>query len=202
MLKRKQQKSLNHERFNSLVTKSKTYRPLFADVEAFDDLYARNTDVETLNTKIDELDTPIYLYINYNYGTNWYELIDFDYQKVDELYHSDKRKNVHFYLKDDNYIFHSVAWYRSYIEVACYGVLFRSEQCEFEIKIFEDNTLDHCPLWLQTQHDDNLTTTSKSIVDAINEVNEKPSVQPDWSQNDETASDYVKNRTHYIEEPD
>ena len=52
MLKRKQQKSLNHERFNSLVTKNKTYRPLFTDVEAFDDLYARNTDVE----KDDKLD--------------------------------------------------------------------------------------------------------------------------------------------------
>ena len=49
MLKRKQQKSLNHERFNSLVTKSKTYRPLFTDVEAFDDLYARNTDVEMVD---------------------------------------------------------------------------------------------------------------------------------------------------------
>lgn len=46
MLKRKQKKSLNHDRFNSLVTKSKTYRPLFVDVEGFNDLYARNVDIE------------------------------------------------------------------------------------------------------------------------------------------------------------
>lgn len=46
MLKRKQKKSLNHDRFNSLVTKNKTYRLLFVDVEGFNDLYARNVDIE------------------------------------------------------------------------------------------------------------------------------------------------------------
>jgi hypothetical protein len=52
-MKRKQNKSLSHERFNSLFSKSKTYRPLFCDVETFDDLYARNTDIE-LEDKNDE----------------------------------------------------------------------------------------------------------------------------------------------------
>lgn len=31
------------------------------------------------------------------------------------------------------------------------------------------------------------------------EVDEKIITQPDWNQNDESASDYIKNRTHYIE---
>lgn len=46
MFERKQSKQLNHERFNSLFSKSKTYRPLFKDVDTFDDLLARNTDIE------------------------------------------------------------------------------------------------------------------------------------------------------------
>lgn len=42
----------------------------------------------------------------------------------------------------------------------------------------------------------------KSILDSIKillneKVDKKDIVQPDWSQNDETALDYVKNRTHY-----
>ena len=49
MLKRKQNKSLSHERFNSLFSASKTYRPLFKDVETFDDLYSRNKDIEINN---------------------------------------------------------------------------------------------------------------------------------------------------------
>ncbi len=49
MIKRKQNKSLSHERFNSLFSKSKTYRPLFIDVESFDDLNARNKDTEKEN---------------------------------------------------------------------------------------------------------------------------------------------------------
>lgn len=50
MLKRKQSKSLNHDRFNSLFSKSKTYRPLFLDVESFEDLNARNKDIEVKNS--------------------------------------------------------------------------------------------------------------------------------------------------------
>lgn len=42
-----------------------------------------------------------------------------------------------------------------------------------------------------------LTTTNKMVISAINEVNEKASAIVDWNQNDETATDYVKNRTHY-----
>ena len=53
MLKRKQQKSLTHERFNSLFSKNKTYRPLFTDVESFDDLFARNTDVKIDDYKLE-----------------------------------------------------------------------------------------------------------------------------------------------------
>ena len=43
-----------------------------------------------------------------------------------------------------------------------------------------------------------LETESKdNLVDAINEVGR---IQPDWNQNDETAKDYIKNRTHWVEE--
>lgn len=38
------------------------------------------------------------------------------------------------------------------------------------------------------------TTTQAAIDEVVGKV-----VQPDWSQNDSTASDYVKNRTHYTE---
>ena len=42
-----------------------------------------------------------------------------------------------------------------------------------------------------------LETESKdNLVDAINEVNR---IQSDWNQNDETAKDYIKNRTHWVE---
>ena len=42
-----------------------------------------------------------------------------------------------------------------------------------------------------------LETESKdNLVNAINEVN---SIQPDWNQNDETAKDYIKGRTHWAE---
>ena len=42
-----------------------------------------------------------------------------------------------------------------------------------------------------------LTTEDKSsLVAAINEVRQ----QPDWNQNDESAQDYIKNRTHWKEE--
>lgn len=41
--------------------------------------------------------------------------------------------------------------------------------------------------------------TSKAVLDAINEVDEKASVQVDWSQNDDSALDYVQNRTHWEE---
>lgn len=41
--------------------------------------------------------------------------------------------------------------------------------------------------------------TSKAVLDAINEVDEKASVQPDWNQTDETALDFIKNRTHWEE---
>ena len=39
------------------------------------------------------------------------------------------------------------------------------------------------------------------IGDGINLVNDLPfgSIQSDWNQSDETASDYIKNRTHYTE---
>ena len=44
---------------------------------------------------------------------------------------------------------------------------------------------------------DDLTTEDKSsLVGAINEVRQ----QPDWNQNDESAQDYIKNRTHWKEE--
>ena len=44
---------------------------------------------------------------------------------------------------------------------------------------------------------DDLTTEDKSsLVAAINEVRQ----QPDWNQNDESAQDYIKNRTHWKEE--
>ena len=46
MFERRKKKQLNHERYNSLITSNSTYRPLFQDVETFDDLYARNTDIE------------------------------------------------------------------------------------------------------------------------------------------------------------
>ena len=55
MFKRKQNKSLNHERFNSLFSKSKSYSALFNDVETFDDLYARNNDVELCDDKTETL---------------------------------------------------------------------------------------------------------------------------------------------------
>ena len=43
-----------------------------------------------------------------------------------------------------------------------------------------------------------LETESKdNLVNAINEVG---SIQPDWNQNDETKKDYIKNRTHWVEE--
>ena len=41
------------------------------------------------------------------------------------------------------------------------------------------------------------TDEKSSLVAAINEVG---SIQPDWAQNDETAKDYIKNRTHWVEE--
>lgn len=44
----------------------------------------------------------------------------------------------------------------------------------------------------------NLETKAKeNLVAAINEVG---SIQPDWNQNDETKKDYIKNRTHWVEE--
>lgn len=43
--------------------------------------------------------------------------------------------------------------------------------------------------------------SSKAVLDALNEVNEKASVQSDWSVNDETSQAYVKNRTHWEEPP-
>lgn len=41
--------------------------------------------------------------------------------------------------------------------------------------------------------------TSKAVLDAINEVDEKASVQPNWNQNDDSAPDYIQNRTHWEE---
>ena len=53
-------------------------------------------------------------------------------------------------------------------------------------------------LFEKTGNLDELETESKdNLVAAINEVG---SIQPDWAQNDETAKDYIKNRTHWIEE--
>ena len=53
-------------------------------------------------------------------------------------------------------------------------------------------------LFEKTGNLDELETESKdNLVTAINEVG---SIQPDWAQNDETAKDYIKNRTHWIEE--
>ncbi len=50
-------------------------------------------------------------------------------------------------------------------------------------------------------------TNQMSIKDMANEIrtlssggSDNVSVQADWSQNDDTAADYVKNRTHWIEE--
>lgn len=51
-----------------------------------------------------------------------------------------------------------------------------------------DNVYEYIPT-----HDYN-PATKKYVDDAI-----QPSVQPDWSQNDEAQPDYVKNRTHYTE---
>lgn len=45
------------------------------------------------------------------------------------------------------------------------------------------------------------TIARKEYVDTA-VANAGGNVQADWNQNDETASDYVKNRTHYIEESD
>lgn len=39
---------------------------------------------------------------------------------------------------------------------------------------------------------------SRTVVPVV-KINKKYLVQPDWNQNDETAADYVKNRTHYEE---
>ena len=44
---------------------------------------------------------------------------------------------------------------------------------------------------------DELNTTDKSIVGAINEVNDKASVLPDWEVNDETSASYIQNRPFY-----
>lgn len=53
-------------------------------------------------------------------------------------------------------------------------------------------------LFEKTGNLDELETESKdNLVAAINEVG---SIQPDWAQNDETAKDYIKNRTHWVEE--
>lgn len=48
-----------------------------------------------------------------------------------------------------------------------------------------------------TYEDYSLETDSHTVIGAINEVNKKASMQSDLNQNDETASDYIKNRTHY-----
>lgn len=42
-----------------------------------------------------------------------------------------------------------------------------------------------------------MTDGDEAISERINEAINKIS-QPDWSQNDETAKDYIKNRTHYV----
>lgn len=84
------------------------------------------------------------------------------------------------------------------------GLLVFSQECY----IYEDNTVE-------VIHDTNsieelmgikrLTTIDKTIVGAINEINEKSAgggteqVQADWNQNDTTAPDYVKNRPFYEE---
>lgn len=53
-------------------------------------------------------------------------------------------------------------------------------------------------LFEKTGNLDELETESKdNLVAAINEVG---SIQPDWAQNDETKKDYIKNRTHWVEE--
>lgn len=51
--------------------------------------------------------------------------------------------------------------------------------------------------------DENYSYQRIKIGDGITKVNVLPfdNTQGDWSQNDKTASDYVKNRTHYIETP-
>lgn len=41
-----------------------------------------------------------------------------------------------------------------------------------------------------------IKTENKTVVGAINELNSKI-IQSDWNQHDETAPDYIKNRTHY-----
>lgn len=53
-------------------------------------------------------------------------------------------------------------------------------------------------LFEKTGNLDELETESKdNLVAAINEVG---SIQSDWNQNDETKKDYIKNRTHWVEE--
>lgn len=44
-------------------------------------------------------------------------------------------------------------------------------------------------------------TVNGSMPDKNGNVKVETSVQPDWSQKDTAASDYIKNRTHYYEEP-
>lgn len=51
--------------------------------------------------------------------------------------------------------------------------------------------------------DENYSYQRIKVGDGTTKVKDLPfdNIQGDWSQNDETASDYVKNRTHYIETP-
>ena len=42
-------------------------------------------------------------------------------------------------------------------------------------------------------------TQIRGLIDKVNELPNASSVQSDWNQNDSTAKDYIKNRTHYIE---
>ena len=43
-----------------------------------------------------------------------------------------------------------------------------------------------------------ITSKVNEITESLETIKNKPAVQPDWNQNDESAADYIKNRTHYV----
>ena len=92
------------------------------------------------------------------------------------------------------------------------ALFFRHQNANYEFFTITSSKIIYNGDYLQKTSDSSLTTEDTSIVGAINEVNTHVTdaesrlevleqTQPDWSQNDETAKDYVNNRVCYTKEP-
>lgn len=57
-----------------------------------------------------------------------------------------------------------------------------------------DNDTYTTHIFMETGDISNLNTTGETIVEAINEVNEKASAQADWNENDESSKAFIKNK--------